>query len=97
MERIAIKDFAKAQGFVQINKTVRTNVNGYPYITFINAKNEAENVYFSKGGAEEVKAGDNFIEVASNYDITMATNAEGEVRAKLCRKGGDRVSIDDLL
>ena len=97
MERMTIKEFAKEQGFVQINKTIRANSSGYPFVTFINAKNEAENVYFSKGGALEVKAGDIFTDVAKNYDITMATNAEGEVRAKLCRKGGDRVSIDDLL
>lgn len=97
MERISIKEFAKDKGFVQINKTVRTNINGFPYVTFINAQNEAENVYFSKGGAEEVKAGDDFPSVASKYDITYATNAEGETRPKLCRKGGDRVSLDDIL
>ena len=97
MDRISIKEFAKDKGFVQINKTIRANVNGFPYVTFINAKNESENIYFSKGGAEEVKAGDNFTDVASKFDITFATNAEGVTLPKLCRKGGDRVSIDDII
>jgi hypothetical protein len=97
MERISIKEFAQLRGFVQINKTIRTNVNTYPYVTFINAKNEAENVYFSIGGAEEIKAGQLFDkELASTFDIAMYQNEAGEERVKLCRKGGDRVSIEDL-
>jgi hypothetical protein len=97
MDRISIKEFAKDRGFVQINKTIGGNLNGYPFVTFITADNKAENVYFSKGGAELVKAGDDFTSVAGKFDVTYATNAEGVTLPKLCRKGGDRVSIDDII
>jgi hypothetical protein len=96
MDKISIQDFAKAKGFIEINKTIRTNTNGYPFVTFINAKNEAENVYFSKGASAQVAEGGNFFDVAKDYEIGETTNAEGEVRVKLCRKGGDRMSIADL-
>lgn len=96
METISIKDFAKSRSFVQINKTVKTNVNGFPYITFIDASNVAENVYFSKGASASIKAGDDFTAIIKDYEICSAENADGETRMKLCRKGGDRVELDSL-
>lgn len=47
-----------AKNFILGNKlsvvpTVRTNVNGYPYITFIDESNNAENIYFSKNSSKD--------------------------------------------
>jgi hypothetical protein len=96
-ETISIKDYAQQKGFVQINKAVRFNINKYAYITFIDKDNKAENVYFSKGASEELMEGQvvdkDFL---SKYEIMDTTNAEGEVRTKLVRKGGNRVDLSDL-
>jgi len=64
-----IKGFAKSKGFVQISPAIRTNVNGYPFITFINAKNEAENVYFSKNSAKAVGAGQPVVCVVAHFQL----------------------------
>ena len=92
-----IKDFCKERGFVSLSNHVRVNVNGFPYVTFINEKNEAENVYFSKGAAAEVVEGQAVDkELVTKYKIIEATNADGEVRFKLGRGEGARVSVDSL-
>jgi NAD(P)H-flavin reductase len=43
--------------FVSVVKIVRENKNNYPYITFVNGANEAQNVYFSKTAAKTVAQG----------------------------------------
>ncbi len=96
METTSIKDFAKAKGFVQITKAIRVNVNGYPYVTFIDSDNKSENIYFSKGAAMSVSAGQSFATIASEYEVCVSHNANGEERVKICRKSDIRVSIDDM-
>jgi len=100
MNTISIQEFAQSKGFTQINKAVVANTNGYPFVTFINdsvTPNIAENVYFSKSASSEVGAGQvvdkDFL---SNYEIAETTNADNEVRTKLVRKGGNRLSLLDL-
>jgi hypothetical protein len=97
MTTISIQEFAQSKGFVQINKAVAVNTNGYPFLTFINKDNVAENVYFSKGSSAEVGAGQvvdkDFL---SNYEIAETINVDKEVRTKLVRKGGNRLSLLDL-
>jgi hypothetical protein len=79
------------------SKMVRHNVNGYAYLTFINKDNQAENIYFSKGASEELMEGQvvdkDFL---ANYEIMDTTNADGEVRTKLVRKGGTRLELAEL-
>lgn len=96
MEVQTIKEFAKAKGFVQLALQVRTNTNGYPYITFINAENVAENVYFSKDAGAKVTAGQ-IIDAAmvTTHQIGLATNAAGEVRYKIIGNS-DRIDLTDL-
>ena len=48
MNIISIREFASSRGITQIIPIVRTNVNGYPYLTMVDSKNVAENVYFPK-------------------------------------------------
>lgn len=97
---VAVKDFMKQNGFTQVHREVRVNTNGYPYITFINAKNEAENIYFSKGAADMPEAsvgtqiGKGYFD---NFNVATTTNEKGEERIKLVRTGSStRLDIDDL-
>ena len=98
--RIGVKDFMKANAFTQVHNEVRQNSNGYPFVTFINGKNEAENIYFSKGASAlpSAKLG---TPIAKGYfdafSIAETTNTAGEKRIKLVRQGdSSRKEMDDL-
>lgn len=96
MEVLSIKQFCTLQGFVELAPSVRTNLNGYPFITFINADNIAENVYFSKALSLVVTKGLAINrELLANYQIGMGVNAKGEPRTKIIGMG-DRISVADL-
>lgn len=92
---LTIKQFIAQKGFTTIVPAVRENVNHYPFLTFINDKNEAENIYFSKN------AGVAFGQVVdkqflSQYQVAIVKNAAGEERTKLI-SNSTRVSLADLL
>ena len=98
METKDVKSFMISSGFVSVVKTVRTNSNGYPYITFLTADNKAENVYFSKNAATMVASGDviarGFFEP---FRVAEVANADGEVRTKLVAQGDSlRANLEDL-
>ena len=92
-----IKDFVASKGFATIVPVIRENANGYPFITFIDAKNVAENIYFSKTSSAFLAAGQlidkGFI---NQYQIGTTVNANGETRTKLV-SNSNRVSLADLL
>ncbi len=93
----SVKDFVKSKGFQSVAPTIRANTNGYPYITFIDDKNVAENVYFSKNGAKMVGAGEPITkELISKFQVADCKNAAGEVRTKLV-SNTERINILDLL
>ena len=97
MTTIEISQFVKEQGFTQVAKATRKNVNQYGYVTFINAANEATNIYFSKSLDSEVPEGTLLNkEFFSNKTIVLAENAEKEARYKICHKDSQRISIEDL-
>ena len=56
---MGVKEFMLYIDFISVVKRIRINVN--PYITFINSKNEVENIYFSVYAAKLVTEGQ-FIE-----------------------------------
>lgn len=95
---LSVQDFMKANNFTQVHNEVRENTNKYPYVTFINNKNEAENIYFSKGAAESVKAGDAIAKgFFAPFIIVEATNAQDEKRIKIARAGdSNRMEAADL-
>jgi hypothetical protein len=96
METYSLKSFAADRNIVSFKPDVKINVNGYPFITFIDADNKAINVWFSKGAATNVMAGQDFASIAKDYEIVIYDNDEGEERIKLSRKGGNRVAIETL-
>ena len=93
----SVKDFAKKRNFVSIVPTVRANENGYPYITFIDGDNKAENVYFSRAASAAVPAG-TVVDKAllEKYQIGYTKNAAGEERVKLI-SNSERVDLSTLL
>lgn len=60
--------------------------------------NKAENIYFSKGAAESVKAGDSIAKgFFAPFIIVEATNANDEKRIKIARLGdSNRMEAADL-
>lgn len=99
LESLSIKEFLTDFGFVQIVPEIRGNVNGYPFITFINEDNKAENVYFAKTVADKYPVGTTFGKGFFDELIIVITEAEdGEQRVKLTeRSTGMRVNAMDLL
>lgn len=92
-----IQAFMAEKDYVQVAKAVRTNAKGYPFVTFINSKNEAENIYFTKklghiaAGTAVDKA------LFSELQIVHVNNAAGEARTKLSGMGeSGRVEASDL-
>jgi hypothetical protein len=98
LKTLSIAEFVKSKGFVEINNTIKLNSNGYPFVTFINADNVAENVYFSKAASANVKQDEELnIEMLNNYRIANTTNADGEVRTKLVSVNSKRINLASLL
>ena len=87
-----LKAWALANGFTAVHPEVRTNKNGYPFLTFIKPDgkggNIGENVYFSKP-ASDTAIGMGKI-TASDREQMLAcevTNEDGEKRVKLAFAG----------
>lgn len=96
MKVSTIKDYCKSKGFKQIAPTVRVNTNGYPFITFIDAINVAENIYFSRNAANDNPAGKTVTkDMLTTYQIGIIENANKEVRIKLI-SNSDRLELSTL-
>ena len=94
---IPVKEFASSKNFISISPTVRTNTNNYPYLTFIDKDNKAENIYFSKESAKLVGVGQVVDkQMLTSFMIAETKNAAGELRIKLV-SNSQRVSLEDLL
>ena len=99
MKTLTIKEFVQENNFTSYVKTVRTNTNGYCFVTFINEANEATNVYLSRKLGEEISAGDSVVEMFKAHECAVfeVVNADGETRIKLgSRSESLRGSIEDL-
>ena len=97
MKTLSIKEFAQANNITSYALTVRSNMNGYLFVTFISATNEATNIYFSKAMSEKITAGDDVKVLLKEHacSIVETTNADGETRLKLCGNS-ERGNIEDL-
>lgn len=97
MNTLSVKEFVKSKNFVSIVPSIRTNTNGYPYLTFIDKDNKAENIYFSKASSENLADGvvvnKDFL---STFQVAVTLNADNQERIKLV-SNSNRVSLDMLL
>ena len=96
---LTVAAFCKEQGFSTLVPEVRTNANGYPYVTFITPDNNAENVYFSKEGSKSVAKGQPITKgFFKDRRVSLTENANGEQRWKISKPyEAQRVSIEDLI
>ena len=97
MKTLSIKEFAQANNIASYALTIRENANGYLFATFISATNEATNIYFSRAMSEKISAGDDTKATLKDHGcvIMETTNADGEMRLKLCGNS-ERGNIEDL-
>ena len=93
-----VKSFMVSSGFVSVVKMVRVNTNQYPYITFIDDKNTATNIYFSKNASKLVVEGQLIEKGFFNpFRIAETKNSAGETRVKLVGMGEAlRANLEDL-
>lgn len=95
--QVSVKDWAKSRNIVHVNKEIGFNTNGYPFVTFIDADNKAENVYFSKEAAKGIAKGSTVTkQLFESHNIWIGNNADGDERIKLAKKSENRIDIDDL-
>ena len=94
MQTLTVKEFMSAKAFAQVTPIIRTNTNGYPFLTFTSDANEAENIYFSKN--MQVTAGPTTIEFLRGLKVCNTVNATGESRWKLTDSAGVRIDLADL-
>lgn len=94
---LTIAEYAAQNGFTQLAPKVRVNTNAYPFITFIDAKNVATNVYFSKSASKGVLPAQPVTkELLTQYQIGITHNEAGEPRVKLI-SNSERLDLSDLL
>jgi len=94
---MSIAEFCKSRNLTEIVPRVRVNVNGYPYVTFIDGeKNLAENIYFTQNASDTVEEDMDIRTIAKDLQIVFVVNSDGEERIKLSRKSTSRLSVTDL-
>lgn len=75
-------------GTVSTVSAVRENETGYKFVTVLDRRGAASNVYFGKKSAESVEEGDILTkEQMIGAEFVLATNAEGDNRIKLSLAG----------
>lgn len=82
MESISIKEYCQ-ENSIQRLSNVRENTNGYKYVTFVDANNEAENIYFTKNSSDSVSVGDSPKSLVDAFILPEVTNEAGETRKKI--------------
>jgi hypothetical protein len=90
MQSISFKSLYLAKVFSTIT-TLRKNVNGYHFITLINKKGEANNLYFSKNSDAYITAnyevGEDITSLLVKSEVVAVENADGNLRHKISLQG----------
>ncbi len=97
MESKSFREFV-VSGKLQVNPSIRRNVNGYPYITVLDPSKpqgeQAENIYFGKNTSAKVSEMVDIRGIANDLQVVHTTNALGEQRIKLSMSA--YLGADDL-
>jgi hypothetical protein len=93
---VSLQSYCESNDLVQVSgKTVRTNSNGYPFITFMDKGNEAHNIYFSKAEAENVSESTPInMSLLSALKVSMAETKENGKLPKLTKGSDNRLDLD---
>ena len=97
---LSLREFANKFQLAKIVLDVRENINGYPFIVFINKDGDTENVYFGSSIASDYPQGTVVTsEMLAKLQI-FEYEKNGKTMLRLVRKGnveGNTASIDSLL
>jgi len=94
ISRMSLKSYVAQEGVTAISN-VKSNTNGYPYVTIVTDVG-ADNLYFSKKASSKVSAGDLIKSFAKDLFVVACQNAQGEDRLKLSFNSEDYSGVDDL-
>lgn len=86
---MSVSEFMDTYDYIHIHESVRENVSGYLYLTFIDSANEASNIYFSEKAAEKLASGQ-LLDADFFQNLQMVYveyTDEREARWKICPKG----------
>jgi hypothetical protein len=97
---VTFKEYCTEKGAIGINPVIRTNLNGYPFLTVLlpgEKKNEGDNIYFSKSAAADLTEGEVLsVEKLRTLFVAHSTNEKGEPRLKLTWNRGEYIDINDI-
>lgn len=97
---LSLREFVANYAITEIIPEIRENSNGYSFITFVNDRNDAENVYFGSSIAKDYSAGTPVTRaMLDRLQIYQYAREDGKQGLRLVRKAGNesKVSIDTLL
>jgi hypothetical protein len=92
MKKTSLKHLVKS-GLIKNISKLRTNINGYPYVTVLGGNGRSQNIYFGRKTAELVmdnfSLNDSIIAFLADADIIQTQNEEqkaaGEWRFKISK------------
>lgn len=90
---LSAREFSLKYDLTQVVKELRFNENGYPFITFIDSKNKAYNIYFSKKSAHTFQKGMPLKEVFKDLEIIIQRDESGKETFKLKRQSIDEEMV----
>jgi hypothetical protein len=96
---LSLSNFVEKYNFTEIVPEIRKNSNGYPFVTFLNSKNVATNVYFGSSISDSYSEGTKITsEMLKGLQAYEYLREDGGLGLRLVSKNaGNRVSISSLL
>jgi hypothetical protein len=99
MKKISLKKLVQDRLVTNIS-ALRTNINGYPYVTML-VGNKSQNVYFGQKTAEIVSdtfsVDDNILSFLADAEVIQTVNEKGETRFKLSKNAGSDYATETAM
>ena len=99
MKKISLKKLVQDRVVTNIS-ALRTNINGYPYVTML-VGNKSQNVYFGQKTAGIVSntfsVDDNILSFLADAEIIQTVNEAGETRFKLSKNAGSDYATETAM
>ena len=99
MKKISLKKLVQDRVVTNIS-ALRTNINGYPYVTMLTGS-KSQNVYFGQKTAEVVSdtfsVNDNILSFLADAEIIQTANEAGETRFKLSKNAGSDYATETAM
>lgn len=99
MKKISLKKLVQDRVVTNIS-ALRTNINGYPYVTML-VGNKSQNVYFGQKTAEIVSdtfsVDDNILSFLADAEVIQTVNEKGETRFKLSKNAGSDYATETAM